>query len=360
MTATPRRPWLVRAALLTGVALVLGACASNAPQDTLDPASPLADELANLFNGVFLAATAVFVVVEGLLLYAVIRFRRRAGDEAFPEQTHGNPKTELVLLAGPVIIMTIVAIFSLGTIFQQSDIPDDVLKVTVTGQKYWWAYSYPEQADIEGGSFITANELHIPVGQVVDLEMRSGDVIHSFWAPRLNGKRDTVPGRSTNWKIQSSEVGTFEGQCAEFCGTSHAYMRLRVIAQTQEDFDAWVASQQQDQVVPAATSDSYAGYQLFQTKNCAGCHRIDGVYEDVPVIRDSTPTAPSSPNLTHLMDRTCFAGCTRELPEDEAARRNNLEAWLRDPQGKPGSLMVIAPLSEQEIDDLYAYLVTLD
>ncbi len=358
-----RRRWLVRTALLAVLVLALSACANDAPQDTLDPASSFAEELSQLFTGVFLAATAVFIVVEGLLIAAVLKFRRTPGDDSFPTQSHGNPRTELVLLAGPIVIMTVVAIFSVGTIFEQFDVPDDALDVTVTGQKYWWAYSYPEQDGIAGGEFTTANELHIPTGETVALEMVSQDVIHSFWAPRLNGKRDVVPGRTTTWKIKASEPGVYEGQCAEFCGTSHAYMRLRVVAHDRADFDHWVAEQQQEQSVPSETGDPevYAGYQLFEVKNCAGCHRVDGVYEVVEATRRSTPTDPAAPNLTHLFSRTCIAGCTISLPEDdEPTARNNLEAWLRDPQSKPGSLMVIGELSETEIDQLYAYLRTLD
>jgi cytochrome c oxidase subunit 2 len=174
------------------------------------------------------------------------------------------------------------------------------------------------------------------------------DVIHSFWAPRLNGKRDVVPGRTHTWTIEADEPGAYSGQCAEFCGTSHPNMRLKVVAHAPEDFEAWLEDQQREQSEPTGGAEA-AGYTLFQQKGCAGCHQVDGVWEEV------AEDSPPAPNLTHLFDRSCFAGCIYDLTD-----RNELEAWLRDPQRKAGSLMVIGELSEAEIDNLYAYLRTLE
>ena len=180
----------------------------------------------------------------------------------------------------------------------------------------------------------------------VYLTLKSNDVIHSFWAPKLNGKRDVVPGRTHNWKLRAEEPGVFSGQCAEFCGTSHAFMRLKVVAHDEASWDAWVEQMQAPVDVP--TSGLAAeGAELFGSR-CASCHQVDGQWEDV--LGDSPP----APNLTKLFTRDCFAGCIYDLND-----RNELEAWLRDPQRKAGSLMVIGELTEDEIDRLYAYLETL-
>jgi cytochrome c oxidase subunit 2 len=227
----------------------------------------------------------------------------------------------------------------------------------VWAQKYWWGYEYPAP-DSEGAEqnadygidqrITTANELHIPVGTDVFLTLRSKDVIHSFWAPKLNGKRDVVPGRTHTWKLKAEEPGVFSGQCAEFCGTSHAFMRLKVVAHDQASWDEWVDQMQTP--VEAPTSGLAAeGFELFQQKGCAGCHQVDGQWEEV------VAENPAAPNLTKLFARDCFAGCIYDLND-----RNELEAWLRDPQRKAGSLMVIGDLTEDEIDRLYAYLETLE
>jgi cytochrome c oxidase subunit 2 len=232
-------------------------------------------------------------------------------------------------------------------IFELDEEPDDPIRVEVMGQKYWWAYTYGEGAGAEQ-EFSTANELHIPVDRPVYLTLESADVIHSFWAPRLNGKRDVVPGRTHTWTIQADEPGAYSGQCAEFCGTSHPNMRLKVVAHTEADYEAWLERQQQEPEIPTSGPEA-AGYELFQTKGCAGCHQVDGAWEEVAA------DSPPAPNLTHLFSRSCFAGCIYDLTD-----RNELEAWLRDPQRKAGSLMVIGELSEAEIDNLYAYLRTLE
>jgi cytochrome c oxidase subunit 2 len=200
---------------------------------------------------------------------------------------------------------------------------------------------------VPGGGIDTANELHIPAGEPVFLRLESQDVIHSFWAPRLNGKRDVVPGRIHTWNLEADEPGVYSGQCAEFCGTSHANMRLKVVAHDPGSWDEWVASQQEEPEVPTAGIEA-EGYEVFG-QLCASCHVVDGQWDQV------AETSPAAPNLTHLFSRDCFAGCIFDLND-----RNEVEAWLRNPQRKAGSLMVIGELSELQIDQLYAYLTTLE
>jgi cytochrome c oxidase subunit II len=336
--------------LVIGLALVAAACASDAPQDTLDPAGPDARTIDNLFGPVMVAAFVVFLVVQALVVYAVLRFRRRAdqveGPDEVPAQVHGNTRLEIGWTILPALILAVVAIFTVPVIFDLTEEPEDALTVEVVGQRYWWAYSYPEQERMPGPAFTTANELHVPAGREIFLRLESEDVIHSFWAPRLNGKRDVVPGREHTWKLEADEPGVYSGQCAEFCGTSHANMRLKVVAHDEEGWEAWLDDQQRPAEEPSSGLAA-TGFELFGQR-CATCHQVDGSYEEVA---DESPPAP---DLTHLFSRDCFAGCIYDL------NRNELEAWLRNPQRKAGSLMVIGQLSETEIDQLYAYLRTLE
>lgn len=335
--------------LLTGaLALALAGCAADAPQDSLDPAGPAARSIDGLFQPVMVVAAIVFVVVQVLIVVMVVKFRRREETEdTFPDQLHGNTRLEVGWTILPALVLAVVAVFTVPVIFELNEEPDEALRVDVTGSKYWWAYEYEDQDLVPGGGIVTANELHIPAGEPVYLSMTSTDVIHSFWAPRLNGKRDVVPGRIHTWTMEADEPGVYSGQCAEFCGTSHANMRLKVVAHDAAGWDAWVASQQELPEIPTEGAAAQ-GYEVFG-QLCATCHVVDGQYDEV------ADTSPNSPNLTHLFSRDCFAGCIYDLND-----RNEVEAWLRNPQRKAGSLMVIGALSEEQIDQLYAYLTTLD
>ena len=352
MTRSPR-PRLRRAgqvALGLALTLIVAGCASNAPQDSLKPKGKYAREIDDLFKPVFLIAVVVFILVEGLVLLAVLKFRRRADDDdtEFPDQIHGNTRLEIGWTILPALILGAVSIFTVPVIFDLDSHPSDAMNVTVYGQKYWWGYEYSPQADVGITKKITtANELHVPAGREIYLTLKSNDVIHSFWAPSLNGKRDVVPGRVHHWLLEADKPGVYSGQCAEFCGTSHANMRLKVVAHDQASWDKWVATMQAPDVKP--TSGLAAeGYELFQQKGCSGCHKVDGEWDEVAAGN------PAAPNLTKLFTRDCFAGCIYDLDD-----RNEVEAWLRNPQRKAGSLMVIGQLSEDEIDRLYAYLQTL-
>ena len=350
MTKSPRRRRAVQVALGLALAALLAGCASDAPQDSLKPAGPYAEKIDNLFTPVFLIAVFVFVVVELMVLFVVIKFRRRPDDDdtEFPQQLHGNTKLEIGWTILPALVLGIVGVVSVPVLFDLNSKPDDAMEVTVYGQKYWWAYEYGEQADYGISQAITtANELHIPADTDVYLTLESKDVVHSFWAPKLNGKHDVVPGRKHTWLIQADQPGVYSGQCAEFCGTSHANMRLKVVAHDKASWAKWV--QEMEAPVAKPTSGLAAeGYELFSAKGCSGCHQVDGQYE---VVNKASPPAP---NLTKLFTRDCFAGCIYDLTD-----RNEVEAWLRNPQRKAGSLMVIGQLSEAEIDRLYAYLETL-
>lgn len=334
-----------RARRLLPLALVLGAlssaCAQDAPQDYLSPDGPIAKQLDRLFDPVMGVAAFFFFFVQGLVLFAAIKFRRRSEDEA-PKQVHGNTKLEITWTAIPALILAIVGVATVVTVIDinRIDASESVLEVTVTGHQWWWEYEYPELG------VVTANELHIPTGRRVELQLKSDDVIHSFWPPKLAGKVDVVPGHTNTMAIVAEEPGEFEGQCAEFCGIGHSRMRLRVIAQSPEDFEAWAANQLRDQPAPpaGATGDVVEGAALFQSRGCGGCHTVGGYTE-----------GELGPNLTHLYDRETFAGSIFEL------NSRNLRRWLRDPQAeKPGNKMELpVQLTEDEITKLIAYLETL-
>jgi cytochrome c oxidase subunit II len=329
---------------LLGLAGLLAGCtsANHLPQDALHPEGPVARTEHHLFVPVFWIAAAVFVLVEGLIVYIVIRFRAKASDEA-PVQTHGNFRLELGWTIAPAILLGVIGIFTIKTVFDVARIPHgaNVVQVKVTGHRWWWEYSYP------GLNITTANVMTIPTGKKVVLSMTSDDVIHSFWPPKLAGKVDVVPGQTNQMVIQADKPDTYYGQCAEYCGTSHANMRLQVVAMAPTDFDTWVHQQQAGPAVVATTTTStdpaVQGANLFLNKGCAGCHTVNGV-----------SGGAVGPNLTHLQSRDCFAGCLFPMNDQDLRR------WLRDPPAeKPGSVMPNLNLSETEITNLIAYLDSL-
>jgi cytochrome c oxidase subunit II len=379
-------------ALLVPLLLLLSACASDAPQDTLEPEGPIARKIDNLVNPVFILAAVVFVLVEFGVLYLVLRFRQRGDDDPdeLPGQIHGNTKLEIGWTILPALLLAFVAFATLATLFDITDTEDD-LTVQVTGQQWWWEFTYDTNGD---GDFtdedvLTANDLVIPTGENVGLEITSRDVIHSFWVPKLNGKRDAVPGRRHALTINADEPGTYVGQCTEFCGLSHAYMRQRVVALPPDEFEDWL-KHQQDEAAPPTDAEAAAGADLFASQ-CSVCHLARGINDDQFEERgDGTSELVSNnaPDLTHLASRGAFAGATFNLWQDldgdhivEAdeigtdnggqLNRGDLEAWLRNPPeqkpmdprpepGQEGRGMPDLNLSEEQIDQLVAFLETLE
>ena len=315
----------------------LAACAQHAPQDTLKPAGPSARTIDNLMLPVFVVAGVIFLLVEGMVVLFVLRYRHRPGRED-PVQIHGNTKLEIGWTLAPALILALVAVPTVFTIFKLARKPPRALEVTVIGHQFWWEYHYKDMG------IVSANELHLPVGRPVELELRGADVIHSFWIPRLGGKTDVVPGRRNHMSVRADRPGTYLGQCTEFCGLSHANMRLRAIAQRPADFDAWAAGQRQPAATPPPDSPAAAGLTVFNQRGCAGCHTIEGVSKGMV-----------GPNLTHVHSRTTFAGSTFAMSPE------NLRTWLRDPPAaKPGSKMPNLHLQPADITKLIDYLETLN
>jgi cytochrome c oxidase subunit II len=345
--------------------LLLGACAPNATQDTLQPQGPFAQKLKDLFIPVFWVAVFVFIVVEGGIVWITIRFRHRKGRERMPAQTHGNTKLEIGWTIAPALILAGVMVPTVATIWDLARTPpEDALNVTVEGFQWWWGFKYTDedmQSDFGDGAPIrTADVLVIPEDRVVylSLEAASGgigdfEVIHSFWIPELAGAQDVVPGRTNHILLQADEPGTYEGQCKEFCGLQHGRMIVRVVALSAEDWEAWVANQKRPGVQSEDGSLASQGMDLFLEPlsggrgSCVACHAVGG----------TEAGSPAAPELTHFADPTheCFAGCIWETTDRDA-----LEAWLRDPDAvKMGSKMPNYHLTEDEIDALVAYLYSL-
>lgn len=322
-------------------ALVSGHASAALPQSALEPAGPVARMQLDLFNITLYISLFIFVVVGSALAYAVIRFRRKPGD-GIPPQTHGNARLEIIWTAVPIVLLLFMAVPTVRMSFELAAAPaGDNVQVRVIGYQWWWAVEYPEHG------FTTANEMRIPVGRPVEITLESADVIHSFWVPRLAGKVDVIPNRANTMWFQADEPGVYYGQCAEYCGTSHANMRFRVIALEPEEYDAWIASRTSSDVAvqAAATGDLAArGHDLFMNGACAACHRIDG-----------TPAQGTvGPDLTDFGSRlTLAAGMYDNTPD-------NLAAWIKDPKAvKPGALMPAIPMSDADIDALVAFLQAL-
>jgi cytochrome c oxidase subunit 2 len=321
----------------TLAALALGGCGLGR-QSTLSPAGPVAQAQLSMLYESLAIMSAIFIVVLGVFLYSIIRFRARKTDRELPKQVHGSTALEIVWTIIPIVIIAILSVttvhyaFALGT----PQHGKGTVQVQVIGHQYWWEFRYP------GTGVVTANVLHIPVGEKVDFSLQSADVIHSFWVPELGGKTDLIPGRTNFLWLEASKPGTYYGQCAQLCGPGHAYMKFSVVAESPAAYRSWLSHMEHD-TVSATTLAEQAGLQLFK-QDCATCHTIQG-----------TPFAGKvGPNLTALMERPTIAAGT--LPNTT----QGLSTWLHDPPAvKPGARMPDLGLSQSQIRSLIAFLETL-
>ena len=350
-----------RLALLAGVVALLTACGTtdraDYPLDALSPDGPTARAQDDLWTMVFPIAVGVFILVQGLIIYAIVKFRDR-GEEDLPKQVAGNTRLEIAWTIVPAAILVWIAVPTVQTIFALDAEPDPAerIDVTVVGKQYWWEFSYPDEG------IFTANELVIPVDTPVYLTLEgeptyelvdgtettaSDLVIHSFWVPRLAGKQDYVPGHQNHLTIQADEEGRYLGNCAEFCGLSHANMRFRVVAVSAAEYQEWLAAQQEPAESPEEGAAA-AGEEIVGA-NCMICHAIEGHPDD--------QGQRIGPDLTHLMSREEYAGAIFDLDDDEQLRR-----WIRNaPAEKPGAQMnPFEELTDDELDAIIAYLRTLE
>ena len=388
-----------RVAALAALGAVVAGCAENAPQDTFQPAGPNAEMIDDLARPVFYIAGVVGLIVFAAVGWSVFKYRDRG--QPIPEQTHGKPKLEIALTILPALILLGVAIPTVGTLMALNDTEDTECIVNVTGQQWWWEMDYPVQDGCGGieAPIVTSGQMVIPTDTKVLIRGTSRDVIHSFWIPKLNGKRDMVPGRVHTLRMEASRPGIFAGQCAEFCGLSHANMRMEVVALEPAAFEEWKTNQLEAYESPT-DEQALAGESSFIT-NCSRCHQIDGLENNdgTPVVArpDLQVWSGAAPNLTNLMTRNTFAGASWDLlsePEcrervweadpdefsalylegvtDDCLNEVDLREWLRNAPAKkpmyadPEKLeetdglvrgMPYLALSEDQIDDLIAYLL---
>jgi cytochrome c oxidase subunit 2 len=387
---------------LAGVsaALFLSGCATNAPQDTWKPKGENAAKIDTLQKMVFPIAGIVGVLVLALAAYIFIKFRDQGQD--IPSQSHGKPVVEIVLTIIPALILSVVGVFTFRTIFELAKTEDTQMVINVTGQQWWWEYDYPAQAT-QGidQPIITSGQLVIPVGTKVLLRETSRDVIHSYWIPALNGKKDAVPGRIHLLRLEADKPGIYAGQCTEFCGLSHANMRMEAIALSKEDFAKWVANQQREYTSPADGTLAKEGETVFLNQ-CTRCHQVNGIKDAsgkaIIAAPDENVWAGAAPNLSHLMSRNTFAGATFDLltkdcrssvwkapsadfgakylggVTESCLNQKDLRSWLRNapamkpmysdpaklkPTGGKYRGMPNLNLTEDDIDKLVAYLLTL-
>ena len=306
---------------------------------------PLGTQAANEYQialFTFAITGTIFVIVAGLLFYTIWRFRHRPSDRnpEEPPQVYGSNQIEIAWTFIPILGVFVLIGVTSRFIFslQDTTLPKAAEHVRVVGHQWWWEVHYPDYG------IVTANEIHIPLSdstyRPVLLQLESVDVIHSFWVPQLSGKTDLIPGKANTVWIDAKEPGIYLGNCAEYCGTQHANMLLRVFAEPKADFDNWVAAQR----VAAGTTAAQDGRNVFESLSCVNCHTIRG----------TVANGVFGPDLTHLMSRTTIAaGMLENTPK-------NLRAWVNDPQQmKPGSLMPSMKLNVTELNGITNYLESL-
>lgn len=412
--------WLSSLLVIAGtIALIVVAIVvdKDHPLSTLSPVGRQGRDIAELINPIFIVAGVVFFLIQGAVLALWWRYRVAGSetgdgeygyyeDEEFPEQTHGNDRLEIAWTIVPTVLLAVISVFTLVALFALDDVKasEDDLAVTVIGQQWWWEYQYHLDGDTTTApDFVTANELVIPAGVDVALDIKSRDVIHSYWIPKLNGKRDAVPGRSHDWVIQADNPGRYRGQCTEFCGLSHGYMKMVAVSLTPSEFAQWRDNQMTAASAPAEGTAAAAGWNTF-SQQCASCHVVNGlttaanrggaadsppdgwdIYGESnggnagPILTQEL-VAGAAPNLTHLMTRGTFAGSVfdlylnagnhipyLDLAEAGTLNRGELEAWIFNaPERKPADadglrgMPARTGLSPADIDNVVAFLSTLD
>lgn len=366
--------WLLLFSCLLLFSILFAACGENSPS-ILDTHGPVASSEGTVFWVILGIATFVFLAVEGALIFSIVRYRERpnAGN---PQQIHGNTKLEMLWTVIPTIFLVVILVFTIRGLLDvapESE-PADANKVTVTaiGHQWWWEFYYPKY------NISTADTLEIPTNTIVHVNLYSNNVIHSFWIPQLTGKTDVVPGHNNSRWFKADNSGTYEGICAEFCGTQHANMKFNVKAVDPNAYMTWIHTQQQAALSPAkssAKSSPADGLAVFQ-QNCTSCHGIVGVDEtkynniqaNCNTSHDNASDCPLGPNLTHFGSRDMIAGGVLANNKDQCNPNDpdilqhcNLAKWLHDPQGiKPGNDMAIGQLTDAQIRSLVAYLESLN
>jgi cytochrome c oxidase subunit II len=316
--------------------LVLTVAPGCVPPDSFRPVTTQGTRIASLFTLVMVLSALVFLLVAGLLVYFVVRYRGRAGDED-PAQVEGNRKLEIFWTATPALLLAVIFVLTLQTMSNVDAASPSALRIRAIGHQWWWEYQY---ADL---GVMTANELHVPVGVPLQIELEGADVIHSFWVPQFGWKKDMIPGKTNVMWVQAEQPGVYDGVCTEYCGTQHAWMRIRVLAEPSDRFDEWIAQQRQQAAAPQGPAAR--GQQVFLGNTCVNCHAVGG----------TTANARVGPDLTHVGSRTTIgAGVVENTPD-------MLRQWVRNAHDlKPGVLMpAYNSLSDDDLAALVQYLTEL-
>jgi len=328
---------------ILGLAAFAAGCAQSRdlPMTTLAPKSDLAQWITRLYLEVSLWDSLIFLIVIIAFILAVFFFSTRVGEARPPSSVASDLGLEIAWTIGPALVLLMISIPTVRTIFrsQPRRPPEGSLIVKVIGHQWWWEFQYPDSG------IKTANELHLPTGRQIRLDLESPDVIHSFWVPQLGGKRDVVPGQINELTLEATVPGTYLGQCAEFCGVSHANMRFRVMVDPPETFAQWRKAQENAPTAADSITDVHAanGARIFADSPCTTCHRVDGVSKGY-----------LGPDLSHFGGRTTLAaGIVPNTPE-------NVARWVTNPEAmKPGVQMPKLGLSGPQLGDLVAYLESL-
>jgi cytochrome c oxidase subunit 2 len=328
----------LRTARILALSIIAAVAGCSGNQSALDPQGAPAIHVEHLIIGITVICTVVWLLVMVVLGWALLRKRSGDGGEA--------RKRPLTMSVGSAVAATVMIIagLTIASFYTTRGIglpENEALTITVRGQQWWWQVIY---ADANPAlSFQTANEIHIPVGQDVRIQLESADVVHSFWVPSLAGKQDLVPGRSNSLLLRAERPGNYRGQCAEFCGLQHTHMAMMVIADEPADYQRWIAVQRENGVMPT-DPEAAAGKLAFLSKPCAACHTVRGT----PAI------GTTGPDLTHVGSRQTIAAGLLETT------RGSLAAWIADPQTlKPGNNMPMVPLNSVELRNISAYMESL-
>jgi cytochrome c oxidase subunit 2 len=305
--------------------------------NALDPQSPLARAIYDLGIVSSIVFALIFVIVTGAITFSIFRFRSRAG-EPDPGQIQGNRKVVIAWTIVPFLIVIFLFVITLSAMNRADPPPAPAPDLVITGHQFWWEVEYP------GSKVITANEIHIPTGKRLSVRLESKDVLHEFWVPQLTRKESNVPGQPNHIWIQADRPGNYIGQCSEFCGTQHAWMRILVVADEPAQFEQWQQAQLRPGQSPT-TNAALKGQELFRTMSCINCHAINGV---------AGANLRVAPDLTHVGSRKQLAsGMIDNTPA-------NMRLWLKSPQHiKPGALMPDFTLTDEQLDQLAGYLSSL-
>jgi cytochrome c oxidase subunit II len=350
---TAGRAAALSAALLLA-AMPLIALADDRPYTTIDPMTEAADDIQGLYKLIFYLTIVVFVGVQALILYTALRFRQKRRLANRPEQIHGNSRLEIGWTIAPAVVLLAIFVFTVPVMYSEADEANDeegALVVEVYGKQWWWEVHYPGLGP-NGSDLITANEVRLPAGQKVVFHLYTNNVIHSFWVPQLAGKMDVMPGYRNKLAFTPEIPGDYYGECAEFCGTSHAWMRFKVIVEPPEQFNGWVAAWGSGSGGDLAMAPPAFG-------QCIACHKINGTENaNLPLAVGYEGAYTAGPNLTLFGCRETLAGGLLINNEE------NLRAWLHDPASvKEGNLMATVikagALNDQQLDELVTYLLSL-